>query len=171
MAGRIRGASLAFALVVAVAWVAASWHPASAPTPTAGPSGSGCDHWCGNGSASVTIGSTTTSISGGGCFDGGSAGVDARFGDWGPTGTGDYLTLIAYRAGGPTPTPVATTTGPPAGPTPTGHPSPNVSGSVNGNPFVLGTDTVVSLGANGSGSFSGTDLNGIGPVKGTFSCG
>ncbi|MFI5258428.1 MAG: hypothetical protein ACHQ01_02285 [Candidatus Limnocylindrales bacterium] len=168
MARRIRRASLALALVTAVAAVAAGC--GSSSVATSGPGGSGCDYWCGNGSATVTIGSTTTSISGGGCYDGGSAGVDARFGDWGPTGIGDYLTLIAYRAGGPTPTPVATTTGPPAGPTPTGHPSPNVSGSVNGTPFVLGTDTVVSLGANGAGSFSGTDLNGIGRVKGTFTC-
>jgi hypothetical protein len=166
VAGRTRRVSLALALVAALAVMAAGCDSGSAAS--VGPGYSGCDHWCGNGSATVTIGSTTTSISGGGCYDGGSAGVDARFGDWGPTGTGDYLTLIAYRTGGPTPTPAPT---PSAGPTATGHPSPNVSGSVNGSPFVLGTDTVVSLGADGTGSFSGTDLDGSGLVKGTFNCG
>lgn len=169
MADRTRRASLALALVAALAVVAAGCDSGSAAT--GGPGDSGCDHWCGNGSATVTIDSTTTPVSGGGCYDGGSAGVDARFGDWGPNGIGDYLTLIAYRTGGPTPTPAPTPSAPPAGPTATGHPSPTVSGSVNGSPFVLGPDTVVALGANGSGSFSGTDLNGSGLVKGTFTCG
>jgi len=95
------------------------------------------------------------------------AGVDARFGDWSPNGTGDYLTLTAYRTGGATPTPAATLASPGA----SEYPSPNVTGSVAGSPFILGPDTVVTLAADGAGSFSGTDLNGGGLVKGTFTCG
>lgn len=167
MEGRTRRASFRLAIVAILALVAAGCDAGTGPAPA----GTGCDHWCGNGSATVTIAGTTTSIAGGGCYDGGSAGVDARFGDWGENGIGDFLTLTAYRAGGPTPTPIPTPSVPPAGPTATGHPNPNVAGSVNGAPFVLGTDTVVSLSASGYGAFSGTDMNGAGLVKGTFTCG
>jgi len=140
----------------------------SGASPTGGLGGSpGCANWCGNGSATVTIAGHTTTISGGGCYDEGSAGVDIRFGDWGPNGTGDYLTLVAYRAGGPTPAPAAT----PAGPNATQYPTPTVSGNVSGSPFVLGADTVVMLNADGTGSFSGTDMNGLGVVDGSFTCG
>ena len=48
--------------------------------------------------------------------------------------------------------------------------SPDVNGSVSGNPFVLGDDTVITLNADGTGSFSGTDLNGAGLIKGTYRC-
>jgi hypothetical protein len=162
---RTRRAPLAIGALLALAALAAGC--ASGSSPTGGNGGSaGCDHWCGNGSATVTIGAATTTISGGGCYDGGSAGVDARFGDWGPNGTGDYLEATAYRAGGPTPTPAATLSNPSA----SEYPSPNVSGNVGGNPFILGPDTIVTLTADGTGSFSGTDLNGAGLVKGTFSC-
>lgn len=128
----------------------------------------GCDRWCGNGSATVTIGGSTQSISGGGCVDGGLAGVDARFGDWrSVNGLSSYLMLIAYRPGTPTPTP-----GPTLAPdtAPTGPAAPSVIGSANGQPFALGPGTVVAIAANGTGSFSGTDVNGYGPVTGTFSC-
>jgi len=139
----------------------------SGASPTGGVGGSpGCNHWCGNGSARVTIAGNTTTIYGGGCYDGGSAGVDIRFGDWGANGVGDFLTLSAYRVGGPTSTPEAT----PAGPNATQYPTPTVSGSVSGNPFVLGGDAIVTLNAGGTGFFSGTDVNGIGLVQGTFTC-
>lgn len=128
----------------------------------------GCDRWCGSGSATVTIGGATQSVSGGGCVDGGLAGVDARFGDWrSVNGLSSYLMLIAYRPGTPTPTP-----GPTLGPdaAPTGPASPAVIGSANGQPFALGPAAIVAIAANGTGSFSGTDVNGYGPVTGTFSC-
>jgi hypothetical protein len=165
MAGvRVRGAPLVLAVLVLSVLV---YGCSSGASPTGGVGDSpGCDHWCGNGSATVTIAGNTTTISGGGCFDGGSAGVDLRFGDWGANGVGDYLTLIAHHAGGPTYTPEAT----PAGPNASQYPTPTVSGSVSGNPFVLGGDAVVILNADGTGFFSGTDVNGIGFVKGTFTC-
>jgi len=71
--------------------------------------------------------------------------------------------LVTYRAGGPTA--AATPT-----PAPSDHLAPNIIGSVNGKPFILGSDAVVALSANGTGSFSGTDVNGYGSVKGTFDC-
>ena len=138
---------------------------------TSGSGGSdanGCDQWCGNGSATVTVGGTTQTISGGGCVDGGLAGIDARFGDWrSVNGLSSYLMLIAYPPGSPTPTP-----GPTLAPdaAPTGPASPSVIGSSNGQPFALGPGTVVTIAANGTGSFSGTDVNGYGPVAGSFSC-
>jgi hypothetical protein len=77
-----------------------------------------------------------------------------------------YLRLKAYRAGGPTPAPAAT----PAVPGDNGNFSPTVDGSVRGIPFILGEDAVVTLNAGGTGSFSGADVNGYGPVTGTFNC-
>jgi hypothetical protein len=163
----IRHALLGLSLLVVLAGFAAGCDAASSPTDDAG--GSSCDHWCGNGSAMVTLGGVTTAMFGGGCYDGGSAGVDARFGDWQDlTGqVSSYLSVKAYHAGGPTPAPAAT----PDEPGDTGHFSPTVSGSVPGIPFSLGEDTVVTLNAGGTGSFSGTDVNGYGPVTGTFNCG
>jgi hypothetical protein len=162
-AGIRRLPQLAAVLVLAALLAGCS----SGAFPTGGVGNSpGCDHWCGYGSATVTIAGATKTISGGGCYDGGSDGVDTRFGDWSADGTGDYLTLIAYRAGGPTPLPGAT----PAGPDATVYPTPTVSGSVSGNPFVLGSDAVVILESDGTGSFSGTDVNGMGFVQGTFTC-
>ena len=167
MAGvRIRRAPLVLAALMVLVALAEGCGPASPSIGSPGGNAS-CGPWCGNGSATVTIGSTATTISSGGCYDGGSAGVGARFGDWSPNGTGDYLTLTAYRTGGATPTPAATLASPGA----SEYPSPNVTGSVAGSPFILGPDTVVTLAADGAGSFSGTDLNGGGLVKGTFTCG
>jgi len=71
----------------------------------AGANQANCDHWCGHGTATVTIAGTTTKISGGGCYDQGSDGVDVRFGDWMDDGPINYLALTVYRAGGPTPPP------------------------------------------------------------------
>jgi hypothetical protein len=130
----------------------------------------GCEHWCGNGWAVVTIGGTTTTISGGGCYDQGSAGYDIRFGDWqGLQGVSSWMGLTAYRAGGPTPTPVPTVN-PIAAPSATDHPSPIGGGGVNGNDFVLGPGSTVVFNADGTGSFSGTDVNGAGLVTGTYRC-
>ena len=166
---RFRRASFALALLAVVAVSAAGCDTATPPTTGQG-GDSGCDHWCGNGSASVTIGGATTTISGGSCFDTGATGYDIRFGDWqGLQGISSYIALTAYRVGGPTPTP-APTPNPQATPGATDHASALVTGSVGGDPFVLGNDTVVTLNADGTGSFSGTDVNGAGPIKGTYRC-
>jgi hypothetical protein len=167
---RVRHASVLVAVITAFAVIAAGCDTGTQSPPTQGPD-TGCDHWCGNGSASVTLGGATTTISGGGCFDTGATGYDIRFGDWqGLQGVSSYLAVNAYRAGGPTPTPIPTAD-PLAAPSATGHPSPQVSGSISGVPFVLGTDTVVTFKADGTGSFQGTDVDGAGPVKGTYTCG
>ncbi len=165
MAGvRVRRAPLVLAVLVLAVLVDGC---SSGASPTGGVGDSpGCDHWCGNGSATVTIAGNTTTISGGGCYDGGSAGVDLRFGDWGANGVGDYLTLIAYRAGGPR------------------HargnarrserqPIPNADRQRQrlGQPIRPRGGCGRDLNADGTGSFSGTDVNGIGLVKGTFTCG
>jgi hypothetical protein len=127
--------------------------------------GTGCDHWCGNGWAKVTAGPTTVTVDGGGCFDQGALGVDARFGDWqGVAGTSSYVSLTFYRPGGATPTPAI------AGATPE-HPPIPVNGSMSGSPFVLGPDAVVVVNADGTGSFSGADINDGHAVSGTFYCG
>ena len=163
------GVLAVLALVLAgTAAVAIQGTPAATPGPQNGDTT--CEHWCGNGSAAVTIGGVTTTITGGGCYDQGSAGYDIRFGDWqGLQGVSSYLALTAYRAGGPTPTP-AITPNPLAAPSATDHFAPDVNGSVSGSPFVLGDDTVITFNADGTGSFSGTDLNGAGLIKGTYRC-
>jgi hypothetical protein len=126
-----------------------------------------CQNWCGNGWATVTINGLTAQISGGGCYDRGADGIDARFGDF-ELQQSDYLGITGYRPGGATPTPEtpgASVFGPPT----------RAGGSAAGTPFVLGTDATIVFGTDGSGSFSGTDVsNGAGggfPVKGTFFCG
>jgi len=175
---QMRRTSVAFAILAVLILVLAATALLSTPgrpTPTSSAPNSivdaGCEHWCGRGSASVTIGGASTSISGGGCFDQGSAGYDIRFGDWqGVQGVSSYLALTAYRVGGATPTP-AITANPLAAPSATDHFSPLVSGSVGGSPFVLGDDTVVAFNADGTGSFSGTDLNDAGMITGTYRCG
>lgn len=177
MPGRVRTSrtSLEFALALALglALLVGGCGSSSNSTANGGGNGGGnvggCDHWCGNGSARVTVGGVTATITGGGCYDAGAAGIDARFGDWGPTGVADYLTVNGYRAGGPTPTP-APTANPLAVPSATGHLSPAVDASVAGQNLVLDTTAVVTFAADGTGSFSGTDQNGTGIVTGTFSC-
>ena len=164
-----RRAALVLVLFVAFATVAAACGSSSGQG--LDKNGVPCEHWCGQGSAAVTIAGQTSTISGGGCYDQGSAGIDVRFGDWqGVEGASDYLELIAFRTGGPTPTPVVTAN-PSANPYATAYPGDTVSGSVSGTPFVLDTDTVVTLKADGNGTFRGTDLNGAGVVSGTFRCG
>ena len=163
---RVRHALFGLLVLAVLAGFTAGCDTASSPTDASG--SSGCDHWCGNGAATVTLGGITSAMSGGDCYDGGSTVIDARFGDWQGLsgGVSSYLALTIYRAGGPTPAPVAT----PAVPGATNHFSPTVAGSVRGIPFILGEDTVVTLNAGGTGSFSGTDVNGYGSVNGTFNC-
>ena len=173
---QVRRTSVALGVIAVLALIlagtaAVATQGGQAATPADAPNvADGCDHWCGNGSAVVTIGGTTTTISGGGCFEQGSAGYDIRFGDWqGLQGVSAYLAVTAYRAGGATPTP-AITPNPLAAPSATDHASPLVSGSVGGSPFILGDDTVVTFASDGTGSFSGTDLDGAGVIKGTYRC-
>jgi hypothetical protein len=155
------------ALGVALALIAAACGSAtSTPDATAN-----CDHWCGNGSARITVAGATTPVTGGGCYDTGATGIDARFGDWGNNGVGDFVSVTGYRAGDPTPTPAPTPARSSAQPgaDTTDHPGVTVDGSVGGVPFVL-TTAQVTFAADGTGSFSGTDQNGSGDVSGTFSC-
>lgn len=162
---RIRRAPLVLIVFVVLAAIAAGCSDAGSSTTDAANATFSCEHWCGNGSAEVTLGGTTVKISGGGCYDRGSEGIDARFGDWQDGSGPSYLALTAYRIGGSTPTPAIQL----PGATATDHASPTVSGSLNGNTFIL--VTTVTLDAGGTGSFSGVDVNGSGPVKGTFNCG
>ena len=168
MPGRVRTSRIPLALALGLAVVVGGCGSSS----NAGASGGGsssCEHWCGSGSARVTVGGVTATITGGGCYDTGAAGIEARFGDWGPTGVADYVEVSGYRAGGPTPTPAPTTSSL-AAPTATGHLNVAVDGSIAGQNFVLDTDAVVNFAADGSGSFSGIDLNGAGKVTGTLTC-
>jgi hypothetical protein len=158
-----RRGSIVLALTLALAALAGGCGSASGPTAAA--NSAPCDHWCGNGSATVTFGGTTETITGGGCYDRGSAGVDARFGDWQDQSGFDYLALTAYRVGGPTPPPAQ------PGSSAADQPAPVGGGSVGGNTFILDSTATVTLDAGGHGAFSGMDANGGGSVKGTFNCG
>jgi predicted small secreted protein len=165
---RTRRVSAVVAALVVLALMVAACDSGTTAGPTVG---GDCQYWCGNGSATVTVGGATTTISGGGCHDAGSAGYDIRFGDWqGLQGVSSWLGLTAYRVGGPTATPAATVN-PLAAPSASDHPSPIGGGGVDGNDFVLAPGATVTFNANGTGSFSGTDMNGAGLITGTFSCG
>ena len=149
---------LALLLVLAVAAQGCGSSPAATVA---------CEKYCGSGSATVTFGGATERLSGGGCIDGGPAGIDAKFGDWqGVTnGTSGYLELTAFRDGGST-----QAQAPSGSPSGFGSSSPAADGSVNGQPFVLGPGAVVAITPDNTGSFSGTDVNGGGQASGTFSC-
>jgi hypothetical protein len=149
-------------ILVAIALLAAGCGSAAAPTP-----GFDCGHWCGNASATVTYAGQTSTISGGGCYDGGSAGIDVRIGDWQGEGTGDFLMLEGYRPGGPTPNPTVGATDDAGNPIP----SATVTGNVAGTPFTLDTNGAVVFTSATAGTFSGDDVNGNGAVSGTFNCG
>jgi len=162
---------LVLALLVAVAAVAGACASSAPPANVELPAD--CQYWCGSGSARVTIGGTTTTIAGGGCYDQGSDGVDVRFGDWEDDSDQlSYLALTAYRTGGPTPPPTPTAAPIPSGASPgqTEPPEYNVSGSVDGNPFILDVGASVTLDQAGKGAFSGIDIDGAGLIKGTFTC-
>jgi hypothetical protein len=122
-----------------------------------------CDRWCGSGTATISFGDNSGTVTGGGCFDTGTAdGIDARFGDWqGIQGVANYLTLSILPASAANPTAEN-------GETPMYNPV--VSGSLDGRPFVLGPDTVIRYTADGTGTFSGSDMNGGGTASGTFTC-
>lgn len=159
----------AFALVIVAAImlpVMATIAAGGGATTEASATPAACDHWCGNGWATVTINGLTAQISGGSCFDRGADGIDARFGDW--DGPGNYMAVTGYRPGGATPAPAT------PGPTDQGPPVRG-SGSVSGSPFGLGADATVVFNTDGTGSFSGNDVTngatGGFPVKGTFYCG
>jgi len=169
MPGRVRTSRIPLVLALGLALLMGGCGSSSNSTANVGGDSGSCEHWCGNGSARVTVGGVTATITGGGCYDTGAAGIDARFGDWGNTGVADYLTVSGYRAGGPTPTP-APTTNSLAAPTATGHLNVAVDGSIAGQNFVLDTAAVVTFAVDGTGSFSGTDLNGAGKVTGTLTC-
>ena len=82
MAGvRIRRAPLVLAALMVLVALAEGCGPASPSIGSPGGNAS-CGPWCGNGSATVTIASTATTISSGGCYDGGSAGVATPIRDW-----------------------------------------------------------------------------------------
>ncbi len=169
MPGSVRTSRIPVALILGLALLVGGCGSSSSPTADGVGDSAGCDHWCGNGSARVTVGGVTATITRGGCYDTGAAGIDARFGDWGNTGVAEYLTVSGYRVGGPTPTPEPTTN-PLASPTATDHLNVAVDASVAGQNLVLDTDAMVTFAPDGTGSFSGTDLNGAGKVTGTFSC-
>ena len=169
MPGRVRTSRIPLVLALGLALLMGGCGSSSNSTANVGGDSGSCEHWCGNGSARVTVGGVTATITGGGCYDTGAAGIDARFGDWGNTGIADYLMVGGYRAGGPRPTP-APTTNSLAAPTGTGHPDIAVDTSIAGQTHVLDTGAAVTFAADGTGSFSGTDLNGAGEVTGTFSC-
>jgi hypothetical protein len=122
-----------------------------------------CGHWCGSGTATISFGGSSSQVTGGGCYDTGATGIDARFGDWlGVQGVSDYLQLTILPPGLASPTPDENGDSPVY--------EPIVTGSINGSPFVLGPDAVIRYTADGTGSFTGTDLNGGGAASGTFTC-
>ena len=138
-------------LVAAMALSACGGSNAS-PTPGGGaaPSAGGsCSYWCGTGSATVTVDGTSTTVASGGCLVQ-SAAVDARFGDWwnGGTATAE-VAILAYK---------------------TDSKAPTISGKVGSTYFVLGTDATATVGADGSGTFSGTNSIGTGKISGTWTC-
>jgi hypothetical protein len=119
-------------------------------TTTPASQGGNGGNWSGAGSAKVTVGGTTVTISPGGCLDGGSVGVDFRFGEWATPATADWVIGIAHHDGSK---PEA------------------ISGSVGGKPFGLGDDLTATIGSDGTGTFAGTDLGaGNSKVTATFSC-
>lgn len=165
MSRRTRFSHIPLALLIVAAIAVSGCSSGASPTDNR------CDKWCGNGSATVTFGGATEQLSGGGCVDGGIAGIDARFGDWlGITGASGYLMLVVYRPGDPTAASAAIATPTSGSPDDSAPAEPEVVGSVHGQPFILGSDAVVSITQDDTGSFTGTDVNGLGVASGTFSC-
>jgi hypothetical protein len=119
-------------------------------TPPPLPSNAGdCTFWCGTGSAQVTVGSATVTMSPGGCYPASDNDVDARFGDF-TTKKGDWIIALVYYGGGKTPI---------------------LSGSVGGKAFMLSTSGATgAIGTDGKGSISGTEFLGTATISATFSC-
>jgi hypothetical protein len=119
-----------------------------APTTAASQGGNGGNG--GSGSATVTIGGSNVTLSGGLCNDGGAVGVDFRFGGWETPTTADWVIGIAHHDGSK---PEA------------------ISGAVGSKPFVLGADVTATIGGDGKGTFAGTDsAGGNGKITATFAC-
>ena len=102
----------------------------------------------GNATATVTISGQTYNLSGGQCTNVGKLGWDVAVGAWESTsGTEDYLRLIVNT-----------------------DKVSSVSGHAGGVPFAIGNDQSGSIGADLTGTFSGTDsISGV-HIQGTFAC-
>ena len=119
-------------------------------TPPPLPSNAGdCTFWCGTGSAQVTVGSATVTMSPGGCYPASDNDVDARFGDF-TNKKGDWIIALVYYGGSKTPL---------------------LSGSVGGKAFTLSTGGATgTIGTDGKGNVSGTEFLGTAAISATFSC-
>jgi hypothetical protein len=119
-------------------------------TPPPLPSNAGdCTFWCGTGSAQVTVGSATVTMSPGGCYPASDNDVDARFGDF-TSKKGDWIIALVYYGGSKTPL---------------------LSGSVGGEAFMLSTSGATgTIGNDGKGSVSGTEFLGTAVISAIFSC-
>jgi hypothetical protein len=119
-------------------------------TPPPQPSNAGdCSFWCGTGSAQVTIGDATVTISPGGCYPASDNDVDARFGDF-TNQKSDWIIALVYYGGSKTPI---------------------LSGSVGGTAFMLSTSGATgTIDNDGKGSISGTEFLGTATISVTFSC-
>jgi hypothetical protein len=145
--------------LVAVLAIAACGGSSATQTPGGGgnhtnpgggnPTQNGGGDWNGTGSAKVTVGGSTITVSPGGCVDGGSEGVDFRFGDF-TAQKNDWIIGLVYHDG---------------------HKPSGVSGQVGGKLFVLDTDRSGTISGDGTGTFAGTDtIGGNGAMSATFSC-
>jgi hypothetical protein len=124
-------------------------NPTSAAGGNATAAAGGGGDWSSTGSAKVTVGGQEITISPGGCLDGGSVGVDIRFGDW-SSHTGDWIVAAVYHDG---------------------HEPAAISGKVGGKLFVLDKGMTGSIAGDGTGKFAGTDsIGGNGAISATFSC-
>jgi hypothetical protein len=119
-------------------------------TPPPLPSNAGdCTFWCGTGSAQVTVGSATVTMSPGGCYPASDNDVDARFGDF-TNKKGDWIIALVYYGGSKTPL---------------------LSGNVAGKAFMLSTSGATgTIGTDGKGNVSGTEFLGTATTSATFSC-
>ncbi|MGA3057173.1 MAG: hypothetical protein ABSE70_03935 [Candidatus Limnocylindrales bacterium] len=119
-------------------------------TPPPLPSNAGdCTFWCGTGSAQVTVGGATVTMSPGGCYPASDNDVDARFGDF-TNQKSDWIIALVYYGGSKTPI---------------------LSGSVGGKAFMLSTSGATgTIGNDGKGSVSGSEFLGTAAISVTFSC-
>jgi hypothetical protein len=119
-------------------------------TPPPKPSNSGdCSFWCGNGSAQVTVGDATVTMSPGGCADASDNDVEARFGDF-TKKKGDWIIVLVYYGGTKTPL---------------------LSGNIGGKAITMSTSGANgTIGDDGKGSLSGTEFLGTAKISATFSC-
>jgi hypothetical protein len=119
-------------------------------TATSGAPGGGGGGGGGNATATVTMNGQTYHLSGGTCTDVGALGTEVSVGDYhnGEAGTGDFLEMFVK-----------------------GNTVSTVSGRAGGVPWALATGKQSgSIGADKTGTFSGTDFASGTPVSGTFAC-